>query len=118
MGFYQSDVTWTDGRKEENDFFFLKMDLFLSVLFVSFLLSPLLGAEMLRAEPSLCGNIGFTCLRHQLLRRECVHASVCARATRLWCEREHAYNEGMTGREGEEEEREGESKGGVVFNRG
>lgn len=78
-GFYQSDVTWTDGRKEETDlvFFFLKMDLFLSVLFVSFLLSPLLGAEMLRAEPSLCGNIGFTCLRHQLLRRECARASVC-----------------------------------------
>lgn len=81
VGFYRSDVTWTDGRKEERDFFFfLKTDLFLSVLFVSFLLSPLLGAEMLRAEPSLCGNIGFTCLRHQLLKRECVHASVCVRA--------------------------------------
>lgn len=47
-----------------------------------------------------------------------VCASVCARAARLWCEREHAYNEGMTGREGEEEERKGERKGGVVFNRG
>lgn len=69
---------------------------------------------MLRAKPSLCGNIGFTCLRHQLLT-ECVSfvcVSVCALA--VCGVREHAYNEGMTERERKERER----KGGVVFNRG
>lgn len=50
-------------------------------------LSLLWRMKMLRAKLALCGNIGFTCLRHQLL-------TVCAVRVS-----EHAYNEARAEKE-------------------
>lgn len=80
------------------------------VLFHSFLPPPpspppllFLSWEQRCGEPNLplCGNIGFTCLRHQLLGM-----SACVRAR---C----AYNEGMTVREEEERKRSEEGRSGI-----